>query len=30
MRSVDKEGKKLKWNVGCDLNITEDPAIYTG
>jgi hypothetical protein len=28
MHSVDKEGKKMKWNVDCDLNITEDPTVF--
>jgi hypothetical protein len=29
MRSVDREGVKMEWNVGCNLNITEDPSIFT-
>jgi hypothetical protein len=30
MLSVDKQGKKTKWNVGYDLNIREPNYNYTG
>jgi len=29
MPIVVREGEKMKWNVGCDLNITEGPTVIT-
>jgi len=29
MRIVDKAGKKRKWKLGCDLNITEYLTVIT-